>query len=77
MDCPYCGNAMQKGSIVGGAFRLHWLWEGERNAFWRYSDKGIRLGEHSWLKVAQTDAFYCEPCGKFIVDVREPRPAYL
>ena len=77
MDCPYCGKTMQSGRIVGNDFRLHWLREGERDSIWRFSDKGIRLGERSWFKTAQTDAFYCEPCGIIIVDLREGKPASL
>lgn len=77
MKCPYCSEEMQKGRIVSGDFRLHWLKEGERNTIWRYSDKGLRLGEWSWFKAAQTDAFFCEPCGKIIVDLREGKPASL
>ena len=70
-DCPWCGQPMLSGNIYGnagrsGSARITWI-EGADKSFLE------RIGtssERSFTLGAVEEAWYCETCGKMVLDVQ-------
>ena len=82
MDCPWCGQPMLSGNLYGSAGR-----SGTANVTWREgADKSFleRIGNRSeryFTIGAVAEAWYCETCGKMVLDVeaemRKTGPNYV
>lgn len=68
--CPYCGNRMVRGRIIGGVKKMKWVPYGEDLMFGLWSKNSIPLGDAGSLTSGSTmPAYYCEVCNKMILDL--------
>lgn len=66
MECPYCGEPMECGTISRDRYMTHWV-AGERGKG-RLFRRRIPLLRMSML---DTEGFFCPKCKKVIIDVSE------
>ena len=66
MKCPYCSNEMKRGIIDANSAPI-WTVRDKFTIFKRKDE--VRLGDFMQLKAPA--AYYCENCGKIIVDLKE------
>ena len=81
-DCPWCGQPMLSGNVYGNAGR-----SGSASITWiEGADKSFleRIGNHGeryFALGAVNEAWYCEACGKMVLDVdaemRKTGPNYV
>lgn len=73
MVCPYCQKEMEKGSLVGGHWYLHYVPDGEQLPLSIFSKnpKGVKFKVTILNGLGYTDAFRCNECKKIIVDYPE------
>lgn len=70
MECPYCHQEMQKGSITesGGRSKLYWQPEGQKLTFFdKLSGTGVIKAKYT-LASFTIEANYCTSCKKIIFD---------
>ncbi len=69
--CPYCSGKMRSGAI-DCAETLYWHPDTEkpyRVSRWSVSENAVILDTCGLVRMAHTEAMYCESCGKIIIDV--------
>ena len=66
MLCPYCNKEMKRGIIDARSAPI-WTVRSKFTALKRKDE--VRLGDFMQLKAPA--AYYCEKCGKIIVDLKE------
>lgn len=67
MDCPQCGNPMEKGHLSAGGYRIFWTpKEHKFSAIAGAED--VKVQPMSWLGENRTEAYICKSCRKMIVD---------
>ena len=69
--CPYCGRALEKGSIPPGRYSLKWKSEYENrsglNYMFNFDKKDVKLAS-VWGEICCT-AYLCRVCRKIVIDV--------
>lgn len=79
MNCPYCGNPMEKGKIPTNNRELeaYWLPDEEKIPKWIVSHKtfekrnGVILTETPFLAVTYIEAHICRACKKGVFEIPE------
>ena len=70
--CPYCGRAMEKGSIPPGRYSLKWKSDYENrsslNYMFNFDKKDVKLSS-VWGEICCI-AYLCRVCRKIIIDVQ-------
>ncbi|MDR1705752.1 MAG: PF20097 family protein [Clostridiales bacterium] len=69
--CPYCERVMKRGSVVSTRHRLYWMPEGGKmpSFAWNTPKGGVPLGTYDIFTGGEVDAYYCEECGKIVIEV--------
>ena len=70
MKCPYCGNEMMNGALIGdGRTKVRWHNEGEKicNLEKITSEKGMIEAKYT-LTTVTIKGYYCDKCEKIIID---------
>lgn len=71
MNCPYCGEEMQRGTIITARNRVPcWFPEGEkkRRSVSDYFDEKGSLFSRSTAGSYEIDSFYCSRCKKIVIE---------
>jgi len=69
MQCPYCGNVMEKG-MIQSPHELNWR-KGEKRKLFGASflhPDSVVLSEFSYLRGSAVTAWCCRACQKVIID---------
>lgn len=75
MECPYCHDDMQLGTIQADNL-LSWTPYGESQngvTRWSKSPNSIVLAKYYLLCQAAVQAFYCSKCKKIVIDVKNAK----
>ncbi|MBE5877183.1 MAG: hypothetical protein E7290_09905 [Lachnospiraceae bacterium] len=68
MVCPFCSAEMEKGVIHSDRYAMKWIAEkDDMGGFFAPFMKGKKLTN---LEKDYVDAFYCEACGKIVIDLK-------
>jgi len=67
-DCPFCGNRMEDGAILGDRYRLKWMPAGQSMALGIFALGGEPIGENKLLSRPQVEGMRCTACRKMILD---------
>lgn len=68
MECPYCGNVMIAGRILGDRYALKWMPNEKSLLMGIFAHSSIRLGERSLVGRPSVDTMYCRMCKKMIIN---------
>ncbi len=70
MQCPYCNQKMQKGSITeNGRSKLYWQPDGQKLTFFdKLSGTGVIKAAKYTLASFSLEANYCASCKKIIFE---------
>lgn len=67
MTCPYCNKEMKKG-VIDAKSRPIWTTRNKATIFKRSDEVALS----NWGSTEYSAAYYCEDCGKIIIDLKEP-----
>ncbi|MEX0700538.1 MAG: PF20097 family protein [Planctomycetales bacterium] len=65
--CPYCGNVMERGAVLGDRYRLKWLPADKPLTLGIWALDGQPIGEGGAFSRPRVDGQSCVSCGKIIV----------
>ena len=69
--CPWCGQEMEVGYLIGGRDPVRWVRERPRAFRFTLFEDALRVNdEGGWLTSYKT-AWLCRPCGKMVMDAPE------
>lgn len=73
MNCPICGNEMERG-LIQNSSPLGWIKTEKRTAFYNPDlfENSVRLSRLSMLKGSAVVAYNCRQCKKIIIDYGDP-----
>ena len=73
MNCPICGNEMERG-LIQNSSPLGWIKTEKRTAFYNPDlfEDSVRLSRLSMLKGSAVVAYNCRQCKKIIIDYGDP-----
>ncbi len=69
MQCPYCGNEMLDGKLLGDHKALRWQPQDKKMLFGLWACGGLTVGSHTPTQRAEARAWYCSYCKKLIIDL--------
>ena len=70
MNCPYCGEEMERG-VIQSNYELNWKHKKHFLKSAEYHDGAVVLSERAPPKGSAAAAFLCRKCEKVIIDYKD------
>ena len=72
MQCPYCGDDMERG-VIQGRNQMVWQKKPSRLTYSLHMEDSVILTQETWFRIPRVMAYLCRGCEKIIIDYEDEK----